>query len=720
MSKRIDYPRRQRTGWRRWVPSWKLVLGTTVVSAVLLVGAFALAVVLTPIPQPTEIARAQSSVVYWNDGTTELGRLGTVNRVDVPLSDVPLTVQQAVLAAEDREFYSHGGFSPTGIARAVWNNVSGGSTQGASTITQQYAKNAFLSQERSLTRKLHELVLSVKLETTVSKDQILGDYLNTVYFGRGAYGIESAAHAYFGVPASKLTVAQGAMLASLLKSPEGMSPDRNPQRLAARWKYVLDGMVSQGWLTAAQRAHQHFPRVIARSSALSPSGTTGYLLDAVRQELGSHGIPESELGTGGLRIVSTFDQKAEAAAVQAVKDAGPTEGTKGLRIGIASVRPGTGEVVALYGGADHRTSPLNNATQAIGQAGSTFKPFALAAALQNGITLDSTWNGDNGRDIGGYHVVNYGDESWGDISLLQATENSVNSAYVDVENTVGVDKVAAAAEAAGIPATTAGLTKNLTFVLGTSSPHALDLAHAYSTFAAHGQEATPTTIAEVDGPDGTTLYQAQAQTQTAFDAPIADQVTYALTKVVTDGTGSAAQALGRPAAGKTGTTNDNKSAWFVGYTPQLSTAVMMVKDNANGQPVSLSGTGGLDTVTGGSFPAQIWTDYMTGALDGTPVVDFTDPYASTDSPTATPTLSPSLSPTPTATATPTPTATPTGTPTSTPTATTTPTPTSTPTVTPTPTGTSTGTSPPPTTAPAPSPTSTAPRSPAAAAASPSG
>ena len=174
MSKRIDYPRRERSGWRRWVPSWKLVLGTGLVSVVVLVGAFAAAVALTPIPQPTEIARAQTSVVYWNDGTTELGRLGTVNRVDVPLSDVPVPVQQAVLAAEDREFYSHGGFSPTGIARAVWNNVSGGSTQGASTITQQYAKNAFLSQERSITRKFHELVLSVKLETTVSKDQILG------------------------------------------------------------------------------------------------------------------------------------------------------------------------------------------------------------------------------------------------------------------------------------------------------------------------------------------------------------------------------------------------------------------------------------------------------------------------------------------------------------------------------------------------------------------
>jgi len=664
---RVDYPRADRDGISRFVPSWKLVLGSAVTGVALVAGAFALAVALTPIPEPNEIARAQTSVVYWNDGKTELGHLGDVNRIDVPLADVPLPVQHAVLAAEDREYYNHGGFSPSGIARSIKNNLSGGSTQGASTITQQYAKNAFLSQERSMSRKFKELVLSVKLEITTSKDQIFGDYLNTVYFGRGAYGIEAAAQAYFGVPASKLTVAQGAMLASLLKSPEGMSPDRNPDRLKARWAYTVDGMVSQGWLSSHQRRTLKYPEVVARSSSTRPTGSTGYLIDAVRQELGSHGISEAELGLGGLKVVSTFDQKAQAAAIQAVKDQAPTDNAAGLRVGLASVKPGTGEVVALYGGADHRTSPLNNATQAIGQAGSTFKPFALAAALQNGITLDSNWNGDNGRDIGGYRVVNYGDKSWGDISLLTATENSVNSVYVDVESNIGVDKVADAALAAGIPVDTVGLKRNLTFVLGTSSPHAIDLAHAYATFAAHGAEVAPTTVTRVESADGSVLYESAPAPTQAFDPNIADQVTYALSHVVTDGTGSAAQDLGRPAAGKTGTTNDNRSAWFVGYTPQLATAVMLVKDNANGQPVSLAGTGGMNSVTGGSFPARIWTSYMSGALDGTDVIDFTDPYA-TSTPTntfspsvtttsPTPTLSPSPTPTDTATSSPSNTAT---------------------------------------------------------------
>jgi hypothetical protein len=370
------------------------------------------------------------------------------------------------------------------------------------------------------------------------------------------------------------------------------------------------------------------------------------------------------------------------------------------------VKPGTGEVVALYGGADHRTSPLNNATQAIGQAGSTFKPFALAAALQNGITLDSNWNGDNGRDIGGYHVVNYGDKSWGDISLLKATENSVNSVYVDVENSIGVDKVADAALAAGIPADTVGLKRNLTFVLGTSSPHVIDLAHAYATFAAHGAEVATTTVTRVESADGSVLYESQPAPTQAFDPNIADQVTYALSHVVTDGTGSAAQNLGRPAAGKTGTTNDNRSAWFVGYTPQLATAVMLVKDGPDGQPVSLAGTGGMDSVTGGSFPAQIWTAYMTGALDGTDVVDFTDPYATS---TPTDTFSPSVtssSPTPSVS----PSASPTDPPTSSPSNTATESPTTSPTSAPT-------TSPPaPTTAP-PSPTQPSATSPPA---SPSG
>jgi len=336
---------------------------------------------------------------------------------------------------------------------------------------------------------------------------------------------------------------------------------------------------------------------------------------------------------------------------------------------------------------------------AIGQAGSTFKPFALAAGLEQGVGLDSLWNGDNGRDIGGYTVVNYGDESWGDISLLTATENSVNSAYVDLENTVGVDAVADAALRAGIPADTVGLVRNLTFVLGTSSPRAIDLAHAYATFAARGVEVQPTTIQRVSGAQGDVIYDSQPAPNEAFSAEVADTVNYALEQVVSDGTGYAAQALGRPAAGKTGTTNDNMSAWFVGYTPQLSTAVMLVKDGPDGLPVSLAGTGGLDTVTGGSFPARIWTAFMAGALEGQEVVGFADPFASDGTPSPSPTESPTDSPSPTPTESPTdsPSPTPTESPTESPSPTDSPspTPTESPTDSPSPTPTESPTEPPP-------------------------
>ena len=241
------------------MPKWlKWFLGIVVLLIVLGVGAFVAAVAFTQVPTPNEVATSEATVVYWSDGTTELGRLGDATRRSVPLGDVPIDVQHAVLAAEDRDFYNHGGFSPVGIGRAVYNNLTGGSTQGGSTITQQYAKNAFLTQERSFSRKAKELILSVKLETSVSKDQILEDYLNTIYFGRGAYGIEAASLAYFNRPVSQLNVAQGAVLASIIKSPGGLAPEENLVGLEARWNYVLDSMVTQGWLSQSDRDGQVF------------------------------------------------------------------------------------------------------------------------------------------------------------------------------------------------------------------------------------------------------------------------------------------------------------------------------------------------------------------------------------------------------------------------------------------------------------------------------
>ncbi len=612
---------------RHWV-RWTVI--TVLVVLALGVAVFAFLLARTSVPTPNEIATSEATIVYWSDGTTELGRLGESTRRSVALDDVPLDVQQAILSAEDRSFYEHGGVSPIGIGRAVWNNVTGGSTQGGSTITQQYAKNAFLTQERSWDRKVKEALLAIKLETVVSKDEILENYLNTIYFGRGAYGIEAAAIAYFGVPASELTLDQGAVLAAIIKSPSGLAPEEDLPALEGRWEYVLDGMVEQGWLTPKQRRAAEFPKIKKIKAKNRLGGQTGFLLTMVEQQLSDLGFDETEIQRGGLRITSTFDRKAQRAATAAVKKVGPSSGTDGLRIGLASVRPGTGEVVAIYGGADFIDDQINNATRQFAQAGSTFKPFALAAATEQEVPMSSVWNGDSPSTVDGYTFSNYGDKSYGPVTLLQATENSINSAYVELESQIGVESVADAAVRAGVPKDTPGMDLadlNLTFVLGTASPSGLDMANAYATFAARGQMAGTSVVLRVVGPNDGLLYEYQPRTSSAFDSDVADTVTYGLNRVVTNGTGSTALALGRPAAAKTGTTDDNKSAWFVGYTPQLSTAVLMAKEDAAGLPVSLSGTGGLSTVTGGSYPAAIWTAYMTAALEGLPVEDFPEPPA---------------------------------------------------------------------------------------------
>jgi membrane peptidoglycan carboxypeptidase len=592
------------------------------------VAAFVFLVARTTVPTPNDLATSEATIVYWSDGESEIGRLGDSTRRSVPLGDIPLPVQKAVLSAEDRSFYDHGGVSPLGIGRAIVNNVTGGSTQGGSTITQQYAKNAFLTQERSWDRKIKEALLAFKLETVVSKDEILGNYLNTIYFGRGAYGIEAASIAYFGVPVSELDVAQGAVLAAIIKSPSGLAPEHDPDALEARWNYVLDGMVEQGWLTSKERKNLDFPKIKKQKAKDRLGGQTGFLLTMVEQQLQTLGFDETEIQGGGLRITSTFDKAAQRAATAAVKAAGPKSGTQGLRIGLAAVRPGSGEVVAIYGGADFVDDQINNATRQFAQAGSTFKPFALAAATEKDVPLDSVWNGDSPSTIDGYTLTNYGDKSYGDVTLLKATENSINTAYVELESSIGVGSVADAAVRAGVPESTPGMnldSLDLTFVLGTASPSGLDMANAYATFAARGIRATPTMVTKVIGPNGGVLYEFTPSTSGAFDQPVADTVTYGLEQVVTNGTAFAAQALGRPAAAKTGTTDDNKSAWFVGYTPQLATAVLMAKESADGTPISMSGTGGLSTVTGGSFPAAIWTDFMTAALKGKPVKEFTPP-----------------------------------------------------------------------------------------------
>jgi membrane peptidoglycan carboxypeptidase len=651
--------RKPRRGLRRIIPTFKQLTLLTIFGIVAVVLTIATSVKVLSVPQPNEVTTAQTTILYYDDGVTELGRLGEANRVSVPIDEVPLLTQRAVLAAEDRQFYEHDGFSIRGIARALYTNLTGASgAGGGSTITQQYAKNAYLTQERSLTRKYKELILSIKLETIVNKDKILSDYLNTIYFGRGAYGIETAANQYFGKSVGDLDLAESAVIAAIVQAPNALSPEENLEGLTSRWNYVLDGMLTQGWISQEERDSVKFPKIDEYKPVNTFGGPKGYLIEQVRQVMYENGITDDQINLAGLRVVTTFNQVAQDAMIAAVEAEAPTENIEGLRIGVASVRPETGEVVAMYGGSDYLENQFNNATQMIGQAGSTFKPFALAAGLENGVTLATTFSGKNKTKVNDYVVVNYGDNSYGKkITLLKATESSVNSAYVQLADSVGLDVVFNAAQRAGIPADAVGMEPNLAFTLGTTSPHVVDIAAAYATFASRGLQANPAYIKSITAESGEIVYKFSPKPVQAFSTDIADTVNYALQKVVTAGTGKAAKELGRPVAGKTGTTNDNKSALFAGYTPELATAVMFVKDGPDGQPMTLAGTGGMEKVTGGSYPARIFTAYMKLALMDYPVTEFA-PLPKGQPNGIKPTDVPSPKPSPTVTVVPTDSASP--------------------------------------------------------------
>ena len=590
---------------------------------------FAFAWFTVSVPDPNAYVNSQATIIQYSNGD-EIGRIGTQNRQILPLAQIPINMRNAVLAAEDRKFYSNHAFSVTGIARALINNLKSGSLngEGGSTITQQYAKTAFLTSSRTIERKIKELVIAMKLENALSKDQIFENYLNTIYFGRGSYGVQTASQQYFNRDVDQLNLSQTAVIASILRSPGFYDPslsEENGVRLERRFQYVIDGMLSQGWITQEQADKAKFPTVAPRVTSGSLSGPKGHVISQVQRDLGRLGFSEEQLLEGGLVIRTTLVEKAQQSAVEAVTKFYPKKAPENLRIGLVAIRPGTGEIVALYGGRDYLERQLNDATQSIALAGSTFKPFALIAALEAGIPLTSMWNGDSPQtfdDLGKPYVVsNYGDEGWGQLDLLTATQHSVNTIFVPLGMKAGMDKVVDAARRSGIPESVA-MIPTPSVVLGVASPRVIDVANAYATFAAQGVYAKPFLVASVTGPNKGVLYEATPQTQEVFSKEVMADLTYALKSVVNGGTGAAALSLGRPAAGKTGTSQSNASAWFAAYTPQLSAAVALFRDSAS---ESLNGIGGLTSVTGGTFPARIWTAFMKGALKGEPVMTFPAP-----------------------------------------------------------------------------------------------
>ncbi len=377
---------------------WVLIVG--LVCSLLGVAAFAVAYAVTDVPDPNEDFQTQTSFVYYDDGKTELGRYATQNRESISLDEMPASIKDAVVAAENRSFWTDRGIDPRGILRAAFSNAQGNATQGASTITQQYVKILYLTQEQTLERKVKEAMLSLKLHRQQSKTQILEGYLNTIYFGRGAYGVQAAAKAFFDVEAKDLDLRQSAVLATVLNNPSKYDPANGKQArqdLKARYDYVLSSMADTGAISAgqadrAQRRLPKFPKIQAESQF---GGQRGHVLTMVRDELVRLGFTEDEIEGGGLRVTTTFSKKAMDAAEQGVLEAKPEGfGDKFLHIGVASVEPGTGAVRGIYGGQDYLDSQINWAVSG-GQAGSTMKPSALVAAIRDGFSLKDTFEGNS-------------------------------------------------------------------------------------------------------------------------------------------------------------------------------------------------------------------------------------------------------------------------------------------------------------------------------------
>jgi membrane peptidoglycan carboxypeptidase len=679
----IDYPRWGKYGWRRWMPSWKQVTGLSIALFGAMVGVSGVAYAMVDVPKANLTSQAQNNVYYWSDGTQMAATGGEVNRQNIKIDQIPIEMQDAVISAENKTFRTDSGIDPMGIGRALFNMARGGDTQGGSTITQQFVKNTYLNQGQTLSRKFKELFISIKVGAEMDKDDIMEGYLNTSYFGRGAYGLQAAARTYYNKNAIDLNRSECAFLASLLKGSTYYDPagatdidaranrTDNTARAKRRWSDILNLEVANKQVSQAERAKiTKFPMPQEPKKNAQLGGQIGYLVDTAKGYFinnNTANVTAEKLARGGYQIYTTFDKNKVQKLEQAVKkvykanidpDKRPDTDTH-VQFGGASISPRDGSIAAIYGGTDATKHYTNNADDTGAQVGSTFKPFVLAAAMKYGVrdpegeevqsqsqrtvvSQKSIYNGKNKLKILNYDgsvwknkdgkewlQTNDGDESYGNVTLREAMRVSANSPYVQLGMDVGTDMVKESAVSAGLRDDSLVGTSQPSFSIGISHPSAIRMAGAYSTFAASGKQNDPFSVNKVLY-EGESVYQHKTQTKQAFEAKVADNVTDVLKNVVDKGTGTAAQLDGREVAGKTGTTDGNRSAWFVGYTPQLSTAIDMYRldDNEKNKGrtfLKMFGTGGQEKIHGASFPAEIWHDYMAQALKNTEPENFPKP-----------------------------------------------------------------------------------------------
>jgi 1A family penicillin-binding protein len=579
---------------------------------------------------------ALNSYVYAADKSF-LGVLhGPQNRVNVALADVSPVLIKAILAVEDSEFYVHSGINVSAIARALVRNVaSGGIEQGGSTITQQLIKNSVLSSEQDLNRKLPEAALALRLEKQMTKDQILERYLNTVYFGSGAYGVEAASQVYFNKSAKDVTWPEAAMLAGIIKNPNSYDPTLHPLPAEARRRTVLARLVQLGEITRTEYFDYDgtpLPSVRQVQATSLDALEDDYFLEEVKQRL----LDDVRLGptredrinklfAGGLRIYTTLDPKAQQSAERAVRENVP-ENDQGFTAALASVEPGTGAVRALVGGPGFEKFKFDIATQKGRPTGSAFKAFVLAAAMEAGYTPDDTINGtspcrfDNkGGTPDPYTSENFSGAGGFSGTIRAQTLSSSNCAYLRLAQVVGLGNVISTAQALGV---TSPLGRVISLPLGVEDVTPLDMANAYATLANDGIKVNPSFVDRVESADGHVLFTNQPQPSRAVSSQTARLVSSVLEDNVRSGTGTRARLPGQPAAGKTGTASNFYDAWFVGYTPYLATAVWM--GNPEGS-VAMHNLGGVASVTGGTFPARIWNQLNTEYHDGRPIKEFLQP-----------------------------------------------------------------------------------------------
>ncbi len=608
------------------------------------IGSFIYLYATTDLPDPHADFQTNTTFIYYADGETQLGSLMVQNRVSLTYDEIPDVVKESVVAAENRSFWEDPGFSITGILRSVWSIATGGGLQGGSTITQQYIKILYLDSEQTLQRKVRELILAIKMGREMPKEDILTGYLNTIYYGRGAYGIEAAANSFFLKSAGDLSVDEAAALAAILNNPARFNPssgEEHRERLLQRYRYVLDGMREMGTIsqTDYDQAHTQLPEFPEVATNDRYGGPTGFLISMVEDELAEQGFEQAEIQGGGLRIITTVDARLQEAAVEAAQNyteeaaANSPDGAldpSELHVAISSVDTSTGAILAHYGGPDYVASQRNWATTPR-PAASTFKAYAAVAGLRNGYNLDSVFTGDTFTPPGDPSPVrNQGETQYGDVTLRRAMALSINTAFVDLTMDMpnGPQQVIEAAIATGAPQGP-GWDANSRISLGAAEVSPLDIANSYGTLVDSGRLKPTHIVSEVRDSRGNAIYTADVDPQQAIDSNLAANVTDGLVGVVTDGTGRRAAELGRPVAAKTGTNSDGQgnitSAWFVGATRQISTAVMFVAGEGGNADLVPYRQPGDRTFFGSGYPLSTWLSYMLVATDGQEVLGFDEP-----------------------------------------------------------------------------------------------